>query len=417
MMKVKNRMKIVSCFVFLCLLQISPRAQDYLTGRIADQNSERQTLYDRTQVVPAKNVYHTIYKVLDSNKKPLHSVIAIHERSKSSITIVVKTKGVNSIVNSIKYERGKIGLILSEKGIFDTSFSDFTSHSYLLSFADTSRDYPILHKIETNTGTQIILDPITKLRFRKHNEVVKNVVMNDPELKQMAEARELESKKESMSFETHLLQLRDSLYNRNANLAEQVMKGRNKIEKDIAGLFKSKKVYPDARRYEGEKKSGRAEGNGLFMANSNYYDGLFTDGKFVSGHVIIHYEAYEYCGEYSSDSLNGIGCLKYKDAGYRLGRFKEGTLQDGVTLSISKNGDVYFGTIRNGIRAGYGELYNTKGEMYCGEFINDDLVKGYSKDSDPFGFFIYSKIENGIKMPIDVKRGETFFNPLTHARP
>jgi len=54
----------------------------------------------------------------------------------------------------------------------------------------------------------------------------------------------------------------------------------------------------------------------------------------------------------------------------------------------------------------------TKGEMYYGEFVNGRLVKGYSKDVDPFGFFSYSKTEKGIKTPVEVQQGEEFFNPL-----
>jgi hypothetical protein len=399
-------------FALFLFLQLSLSAQDYLTGKLSDEKSaEQQIFYDRTQNVVAKTSYQTLYKIFDTKKTLIATVSAIHERAKPSITITIKSQGL-STSNTIKYNRAKSGLILSNLGNLDTFFNPASAYIYLLSFADTLRDYPILHKVKMPEGGQLTLDPITKLRLRKHNELSRTIVMSDPDLKKQANDKEQEKE----LFNTHLLQMRDTLYQQNSLLAEYIMKARKKIAEDISVLFKSKKVYPDARRYEGQKKNGVADGTGLFMANGNYYDGLFAYGKFVSGIVTIQYEAYDYCGDYQFDSLNGTGLLKYRNESYLLGTFKEGTLQDGIAFFIGKAGEVYFGTVRNGQRAGYGELYNTKGEMYYGEFLNGVLVKGYSKDADPFGFFTYSKIENGLKTPVETPLGEAFFNTLVKVK-
>lgn len=396
---------------FLLLLSLS--AQDYLTGKISDENSgEKQIFYDRTQNVIQKNILQSVYKVFDRNKNLLYSVYLTNDRIKSSLLVSIKPVGGLSSASNVQYERSKSGLIFSNRSNLDTSFNLSESFNYLLSFADTIRDYPVLHKLKMPDGKEVILDPISKLRLRKHKELVKYVLQNDPQFRKQQENLEANRAKEKELFQKHLLRLRDSLYSRSALFAQRVAKIRAGIESDIALLFKTKKVYEDARRYEGDKKKGEADGNGLFMSNGNYYDGFFREGKFVSGSVIIQYDAYEYCGDYSFDSLNGVGWIKYKNESYQLGIFKEGALYDGVAHSISKTGEVFLGIIKNGLRTGYGELYNTKGEMYYGEFLNGRLIKGYSKDVDPFGFFIYSKIENGIKTPVETKEGEEFFNPL-----
>ncbi len=402
-------------FIAACCLSLS--AQDYLTGKlIGDNSAEQQIFYDRTQNFISKGVYQTLYKVFDKNKSLIYSVSYVHERIKPYILITIKQKGGILSVDTVKYDRAKSGLIFSDQGNLDTSFNLSQPYRYLLSFTDTSRDYPIAHKIKVPDGKAVIFDPVTKVRLRKHNELSRYILANDPDFKKRAIDREVQAKKEKEMFNAQLLRLRDSVYLRNSILAERVGKIKSQIENDIAVLFNTKKVNGDAMRYEGEKVKGFAEGNGLFMSNGNYYDGYFRDGKFVSGSVIIHYDAYEYCGDYSLDSLNGIGWLKYKNESYLVGIFREGALVDGVTFSISKSGEVYFGNIKNGQRTGYGELYNTKGEMYYGEFINGRLVKGYSKDVDPFGFFSYSKIEKGIKTPVEIQQGEEFFNPLLIAK-
>lgn len=416
-MKEESAMKKLFLLFFLPILYFSLSAQDFLTGKLSGANaSEQQIFYDRTQNVLGKNIFQSVYKIFDKNKALLYSVHITHDRSKSFFFLSLKAAGAPSVANTIRYERSKSGLIFSDLGNLDTSFNLSKSYGYLMSFTDTAREYPVLHKIKTQDRKDILLDPVTKLRLRKHNELVRIIRKNDPLFREQNAEKEIPKKKDKEIFNAQLLAQRDSLYARSNLLHDKIQKMRSKIESDIAVLFKVKHVYDDAMRYEGDKHKGEAEGTGLFMSNGNYYDGYFRDGKFVSGDVIIHYEAFEYCGEYSFDSLNGSGLLKYKNDSYLLGWFKEGVLYEGVMLSIGKAGDVYFGVCKNSERTGYGELYNTKGEMYYGQFLKGTLVKGYAKDIDPFGFFIYSRMENGIKIPLDTKEGEEFFNSVVSSK-
>lgn len=406
-----KRILLVVC-VFVVFQSLS--AQDYLTGKISSaKEGDQQIFYDRTQVVVKKNVLQSIYKVFDSNKSLLYSVYLTNDRIKSSILISIRPAGLSSSSNTIEYDRSKSGLIFSNASNLDTAVNLSQLYDYLLSFADTIRDYPVLHKLKMPDGKVVMLDPLSKLRIRKHNELAKHILLTHPEIKKLNEDKEIQGKKQKELFRAHLLRLRDSLYSKTAFFTDRVTKIRAGVESDIERLFKVKKVYGDARRYEGEKKKGEADGNGLFMANGNYYSGFFIENKFVSGTVIIQYDAYEYCGEFSSDSLNGVGRVKYNNESYLLGIFKDGVLQDGVAHSINKTGEVFFGTIKNGLRTGYGELNNTKGELYYGEFLNSRLVRGYSKDVDPFGFFVYSRIDNGIKTPVKTEEGEEFFSLLS----
>src|SRR5690606_30675695 len=140
--------------------------------------------------------------------------------------------------------------------------------------------------------------------LKRHVEVVIKLLTNDPWLLH----RLLGNKKDTF-FEERLRAMADTFYRQMKLYETTVNTIQAEVESSIAILFKSKKVYNDARRYEGKKVKAEAEGTGLFMANGNYYFGNFTKGKFVSGYVLLYNEAYEYCGNYSKDSLNGIGRL------------------------------------------------------------------------------------------------------------
>ncbi len=384
-------------------------AQEYLNGKVTEGKATRNIFYDRTQNYLSKNTYQSVYKVFSSKKYLLSTVTLTHDRSKSLVFIGIKSPGKTAEGSTIKYEDGKCGLIFSNTGTLDTSFSMAKTYKYLFSFSDTIRDYPVLHKIKTDESKEFQLDPLSKIRLKKNNELVKRILDNESG----PEKKKERSKEEREKFNKYLLQLRDYLYVRKAMFEESVTKTRARIEKDIEVLFKTKKVFSDARRYEGDKRKGYANGSGLFMANGNYYDGYFKDGKFISGSVIINAEAFEYCGDYIYDSLNGTGWLKYDNGNFLLGIFKDGSLQDGVLYRTESDGETFFGVLKGGKRTGYGELHNTRGEMYDGEYVNGVLQKGYTKEIDPFGFITYSLIENGNKVPIDPAEGEEFFSLMT----
>lgn len=372
---------------------LGTQAQDYLSGKLVDKQSvQKEILYDRTQNDISLNVYQTVYKIANLDKKLLYSVTLTHDRIKGILFIGIKPQDGEATGRTVSYDRTQCGLIFSDATAMDSSFNVGSDYTHLFSFTDTIRTYPVLHKLKTNDKNELILDPLTKLRIRKHKELIKNVVL--PE--------------QQNAFNQHLFKLRDSLYAQHFLFNELVSEQRQQIEEDITILMKDKQVEQDVKRYEGEKRFGNPHGKGLMVLNGNIYDGNFAEGKFVSGNAILHSAEDEYCGQFKNDSKAGTGWLKYPNGSYFLGTFADNKFINGVALQKGKDGEIYFGGY-NGKRNSYGELQNSNGGKYAGEFLNDRLVRGYAKEVDPFGYYTYARIEKGNKIPVDAKTAEEFF--------
>jgi|ERR1043165_464527 hypothetical protein len=367
-------------------------AQDYLSGKLTDKTASKEILYDRTQNDISFNIFQTIYKVTDLQKKNLFTVTLTNNRSSGNITVGIRTGKSETTGKTISYSRTEDGLILSDRGNLDTAFNLSVGYNYLVSFVDTQRTYPVLHKLKTADNKNLLLDPLSKIRLKKNVEVVVRILANLH--------RNL--------FNEELITLRDSLYKRQLRYNEAIETIRKKIEEDIKTLLKNKRINADEKRYVGEKRFGGPHGKGLLVLNGNIYDGLFKEAKFVSGNALFHIGDNEYCGEYAKELKNGTGSLKYDNGSYTVGIFVDDVLREGVSLQKEKNGEVYFGGY-NGKRNGYGELQNANGGKYAGVFANGRLIKGYAKEVDPFGYYTYSRIENGIKSAIDAKAAEDFF--------
>ncbi len=383
--------------LFLTGLQftlLALQAQDYLSGKLIDkQTGTKEIFYDRTQNDIAFYVYQTVYKVTGADKSPLYTVTLTHDRAKGLLFVSLKPQTGNPVGSRISYDRTECGLIFSDKSSLDTSFNINANYNHLFSFTDTLRTYPILHKLKTFDKKDIVLDPLTKLRIRKHIEAIKNLDLSE----------------HPVTFNQQLYKLRDTLYANHLRFNEAISQIRKQIEEDVTRLMKDKRVEQDVKRYEGEKRFGNPHGKGLLVINGNIYDGNFAEGKFASGSVLLHNEGYEYCGQYQGDKKTGTGWLKHKNGSYLLGTYVDNVLSTGITLQKSKDGEIYFGGFKGGKRTGYGELQNNTGGKYAGEFLDDRLVRGYSKEIDPFGYYTYSRIEKGIKTPVDAKTAEEFF--------
>ncbi|HLP49333.1 MAG TPA: hypothetical protein VK154_00470 [Chitinophagales bacterium] len=378
--------------VTLCLLAcLHADAQDYLSGRLTNKYGECEILYDRTQNDISATVYQTVYKVASKSKKPLYTLIVTHDKTRSALLFTIKPADEASSGRTVYYDPEHCGLVFNDKNALDTVFSIANNYGHLVSFTDTSRTYPVLHKLRTYDNVQIVLDPLTKLRTKKHAEVVRAIARPGQE----------------SAFTAQLYTLRDSLYARNLFYHDAVNMIQKSIETDVAALMADKKVEKDIKRYEGEKRFGEPHGKGLLVLNGNIYSGVFKEGKFFSGNVVLKTADYEYCGQYSNGAMNGTGWIRYKSGSYQLGVFTNGVLATGVTLQKETNNEVYFGGY-NGSRQGYGELQNSQGK-YAGRFANGRLAKGYCKEVDPFGYYTYAQIENGIKAPVDPKTAEEFF--------
>jgi len=407
-------------------------AQDYFAGKLTDEKSNASTIYyDRTQLIVSSTVHQTQYKIVDADKKNLYTIFITNDQLKSTITISASVEGSDTKGTTINYDNLKCGLILSDAGNIDTVFPASRAYLYLLSFTDTSRDYPVIHKFRTSDQKEIELDPLTKLRIKKHNELVRKFhlpiqISSPPKDERVIQPKATDNlakveqitKESSLSysllndtFNAQLFVLRDSLYSKNSQFIESVTKMRNEIEYDLAMYMKDAHVYTDEARYGGEERNGMPQGKGVLVSDGNIYDGSFAGGIFTSGRSVIKTKTSVYYGECFKDSLNGRGWLKYANGSFLLGEFKNGKLRSGISLS-KENGEVFFGSFDNNQRTGYGELRNNRGDSFYGEFLNGRLVKGYSKEVDQFGYSTYSRIENGRKATVAVQLAEAFFDTI-----
>ena len=410
------------------------KAQDYFSGKLSDEKGSSSAIYyDRTQLIVSASVHQTLYKVVDQDKKSLYTIFLTHDKDKSNIGISVSRQGSDTKGMSINYDLKKCGLIFSNLGNTDTVFLASENFNYLISFTDTGRDYPVLHKLRIDGQNELELDPLTKLRVRKHNELVRKFATTPATAtaalnpttgpKPAATTTSVEKteqlvKESSVTyplindpFNSELFVLRDSLYTKNSQFIELVTKMRNEIEYDIAMYMKDAHVYTDEERYGGEERNGQPQGKGILVSNGNIYDGTFVNGIFTTGKAVIKTKATVYYGGSVKDSMCGIGWLKNNNGGFLLGEFKGGKLYDGISLA-KENGEVFFGNYRNLQRTGYGELRNSRGDSYYGEFLNGRLIKGYSKEVDQFGYSTYSRIQNGSKATVPPQVAEAFFDTV-----
>jgi len=422
-----NKLLLITGFL---AINFSLFAQDYFPGKMTDEKANTSTIYyDRTQYAVSNTVHQTQYKIADVNKKSLYTVFLTHDKAKSTINISVSIGGSDTKGSVINYDTKKCGLIFSNTGNIDTVFAATKAYAYLLSFTDTTRDYPVLHKIKTTDQKELELDPLSHLRVKKHNELVRKfypqlqinklpmdarstdpkATDNEANVEQIAKESSLTYSLINDKFNIQLFSLRDSLYAKNTQYIEQINKMRNEVEYEISQYMKNARVYSDEERYGGDEKGGVPQGKGILVSNGNIYDGTFANGTYQYGRSIIKTKTSTYYGESSKDSLNGKGWLKYTNGGFLLGEFKNGKLVNGVSLS-KENGEVFFGNFINNQRTGYGELRNSRGDIFFGEFLNGRLVKGYCKEVDQFGYSTYSRIENGSKGTVPAQIAEAFFD-------
>lgn len=382
-----NKLKLIiflQCFVFLS------SAQEMLSGKWLNKGKTVPVFFDRTQVDISQHVFQTVYKITDAQEKNLFTLTITHSQTAHNFLVGVKPEHATPTGSRITYNSDECALIFNDRDDLDTSFSK--QYNYLLSFPDTTRTYPVIHQLEIADGQFLILDPLSKLRIRKHNEIVKQLNF-EPLVN---------------TLNVHLLKLRDSLYSVQYNLNEKISEIRTQIETDINSRMKDKRVEADVKRYEGEKKMGNPHGKGLLVLNGNIFDGTFEEGKFMQGNVLVKNGDEEYCGSYGNGLKNGTGWLKTANGSYSLGLFQNDSFVKGVALQKNTDGEIYYGGY-NGKRNGYGELQNSTGAKYAGEFAEGRLIKGYAKEIDPFGYYSYSRIENGNKISIDAETAEEFF--------
>ena len=299
----------------------------------------------------------------------MYDIYITHDQQKATIAFSVSIEGTDLKGNTVSYNKQKCGLIFCDAGNADTIFPAGKDYAYLLSFTDTTRDYPVLHKLKTSGQREIELDPLTRLRIKKHTELVRKLntqiqISNSAKYQRfqqpksidnLAKAAEL-AKESSVTysllndpFNLTLFALRDSLYSKNSEFIQSIANMRTGLEYDLSTYMKDSHIYSDEERYEGEKKNGNPQGTGLLVSGGNIYDGTFARGVFVSGKCVIKTKTTVYYGQCFKDSMSGTGWLKYTNGSFLLGVFKNNKLHNGISLS-KENGEVFFGSFVNNQR-------------------------------------------------------------------
>jgi hypothetical protein len=313
----------VKLLIIFCLFTtVSLQAQDFMTGKMdVTGGSPVDVLYDRTQYAVNASLFKSVYKIMDSKKTVLYTVSLTHDQVKATIVIYLRPEGGTSRTFTIPYEPEKDGLIIDDLAKLDTVFSMSKSYGYLLSFTDADRDYPILHKIRMDDANELELDPLSKLRLKRHIPMVrsimesnaaapKEVVHDIPMAKagindaiKVAEEKRSRDVYQNDNFGTYLFTERDSLYARSLAFNKAVTKMVKGLQTDSISSFKGKHPGKDGLKYKGKKKKGKPDGKGILIVSDNIYEGIFKKGVFVSGKVVIRSEWYEYYGEYSKDTF------------------------------------------------------------------------------------------------------------------
>ncbi len=392
--------------ILLCFLLHFVNAQDFMKGKMNNANSEPSLiLYDRTQLPAANDVYQTNYKLYTAQKKPLCTVTLKNNRVSKQFSITVRPENGASFGSTTKYDPSISGLIFSNEAKPDTSFSMQNRYAFLFSCADTVLDYLVLHKFVLNEHQEIELDPLSKNRIKKHNEIMLRHLEQHPYLQKVMMGKEEE-------FYQQLLQQRNELREKENNYIQEVNTLANELQKQAAEIFGKKSGNSKGALYSGEKRKGLPDGRGLLIIDRNIYSGIFSEGKLIKGTVRISNAEFEYTGYFSNDTFNGTGWLRFTNGNYRLGNMLNGVLANGVEFNQAEEGELFWGAIANSTRTGYAQLKFTNGDKTIGEFNAAKLVKGYTKETDEYGNTDYFKTEDDKETIMKPVTAEKYFNGL-----
>lgn len=387
-------------------------SQEYLKGKLLNGTQQLTIQYDRTQFAISSGVYQAVYKVFGADKRMLYSITATHDRQKQYFFIAAKPVGQSPISYALKYEREKSALVFCDVNNLDTVFSS-SGYKYLFSFTDTLYDFPVLHQLNVGGNTLLLLDPLTKLRLKKHSDIVKQLWKKYPYLtrQKIRAIPILAADDDDYSMRAFLTRQRNAMYKTHVAYADSIKQLRASLEQKALTVFKKQRLDDiGTNKYSGEKKGGKADGKGVLVDDKGIYAGTFTKGDFSCGSVIENTDSGAYCGSMCNRHYEGAGMASLSGGRYRLGRFIGGILVNGVALLKDSETETYFGVIINDKRSGYGELQQKNGSLYCGIFNDGILQKGYAKEVDPFGNALYFIFEDGEKVQVDESEVERFFS-------
>lgn len=406
MERIANNMKKI-VYVFF-LLPYFTHAQEFLTGKLSDEKQQGSIYYDRTQINLTKQVFQTLYKVFDTDLNPVCTITITHDRHKQYLFVATKPQAGAQENLAVKYDRDKSGLVFCDINNLDTVFTQLGRYSYLLSFADSTLDYAILHQLKFSGNKTLALDPLNKVRLKKHVEQVVKLFRKYPTLaRQQTKALPMSAEeREDYSLQNVITKMRSLAHKQETQLRDSVAEFQQMLTQKVKAAFGTEAVSITTKKFAGEKKNGRLYGQGIMVEEGNVYYGTFEKGIFLRGVVCKKVGVNTYCGYMVDGHYNGLGLLQLANGNYQIGYFTDDKFINGFTQATETNGDVYKGRMIGAIRKGYGELMRANGTIYVGDFSNVTFVRGFAKEVDPFGYVLYSKLESGEKIGITPQEGE-----------
>lgn len=147
--------------------------------------------------------------------------------------------------------------------------------------------------------------------------------------------------------------------------------------------------FPNKAEYTGNWKDDKKNGYGTYTykPESQYksYTGDYVMDKLTGKGILIYKNGKKYIGEFLNNYFNGEGTMYYTDGTSKSGTWENdkfiksneiktgcvsGNCNNGFGTYVSKKGNKYVGTFKNGYYNGRGTYTFSNGDVYEGEFKN-----------------------------------------------
>jgi len=158
---------------------------------------------------------------------------------------------------------------------------------------------------------------------------------------------------------------------------------------------KKKTKLHKVKSYVGDFKDGHFHGKGNFKSVGDYkYKGDFKKGRFHGKGRIEYSNGDIYEGDFINDSKSGKGKWIFSDGDTYKGNFKKGRFHGKGRIEYS-NGDIYEGDFINDKVSKGKMLYKNSGQKYIGEFNKNGAWDGQGKAISKIGQVYTGTFKNG----------------------
>ncbi len=442
---------IVCLFLSLCFVRLDTYSQVSSQCKITSiQSGIVQKLnYSVSKAVADGVKYNTTYMVTDKSGIPYKIFKVSNNVKDKEVYIEIQNKTGELEDNyPISYSQFA-GMILIPENEQVTFLIKPYSYLYVLSFEDEKKQFVNLHFITKLADYSASFSSVSDSLLARNKEMLHQIELYKGVLLQQEATRKADEEKRleheaaqrredsivnlrvnrELAAEREKLQLQKEILDsiEKEKTAKKVISNDNIIvgidslcRQFISDSIKVKKMEDDInnairkysneesdidgdRRYKGDKKNGSWQGNGLMIvANRKIYKGIFENGQFVSGFVILKYEkGDQYCGEYSYATPRGFGKLATTNEDLSLGYFGAGGFERGIIRKTYTDGSNYYGQATLDKKDGFGIFFGPTGSKYIGLFKSDRLQEGYSSQTDDVGAKTFFKYTDFVKVPID----------------